>query len=217
MGAAFCILFAWWFVSGIFMMYTDFPAESQDDRIRHASIIDPSSVRIDPAEAWARLGLPNEPRAITLGVFAGRPVYRFSLRAANGHSPEERLVYADDGTIQEKTDQDLLLRVAREWAHTDAAPEIQPVTAPDQWTIEGSLRRTRPLWRYSFPDGQQVYISGSDGKVVQYTTAASRFLAYLGPIPHWLYYTPLRVRQKFWSRVIIWSSAACTLVALLGL
>ena len=53
--------------------------------------------------------------------------------------------------------------------------------------------------------------------MIQYTTRASRLLAYLGPIPHWLYFTPLRKNPQLWSRIIIWLSGLATGVALLGL
>jgi hypothetical protein len=62
-----------------------------------------------------------------------------------------------------------------------------------------------------------VYVSGASGEVVQYTTTASRIGAYLGPIPHWLYFTPLRRNQPRWSRVVIWSSGVGTVAALLGI
>jgi hypothetical protein len=60
-------------------------------------------------------------------------------------------------------------------------------------------------------------VNGRSGEVVQYTTLGSRIGAPLGPIPHWLYYTPLRVQQKLWTNVVIWSSGIGTVMALMGL
>ena len=48
-------------------------------------------------------------------------------------------------------------------------------------------------------------------------TTASRLGAYLGPIPHWLYFTPLRKHQRLWSAVVIWTSGIGTIAALLGI
>ena len=53
MGVAFCLLFAWWFVSGIFMMYWDYPSVSAADRLEHAPILDAAQVKLTPAEAYA--------------------------------------------------------------------------------------------------------------------------------------------------------------------
>src|SRR5262249_9671390 len=52
--------------------------------------------------------------------------------------------------------------------------------------------------------------------VVQYTTTASRFWAWLGAIPHWLYFTPLRKHQAQWSAFVVYSSLTGTITALLG-
>jgi hypothetical protein len=51
---------------------------------------------------------------------------------------------------------------------------------------------------------------------VQYTTRGSRIGAYLGPIPHWIYFTPLRKHQAAWNQVVTWSSGIGTVTALLG-
>ena len=44
------------------------------------------------------------------------------------------------------------------------------------------LSDLKPLWKYSWPDGQQVYVSQVSGDVVQFTTTASRRGAYFGAI-----------------------------------
>ena len=92
----------------------------------------------------------------------------------------------------------------------------QAVEEVDQWTV-GALGTVRPLFKYSWPDGQQVYVNGNTGEVVQYTTTASRFWAYLGAIPHWLYFTPLRKHQAEWFSFVVWSSLIGTIAALMGL
>src|SRR6202011_3394314 len=87
----------------------------------------------------------------------------------------------------------------------------------DQWTVEAPFNALRPMSKYSWPSGEHVYVSKVTGDVVQYTTPASRFGAYLGPIPHWLYFTPLRRHPRQWSRVVISSSGIGTVGAVLGL
>jgi hypothetical protein len=91
----------------------------------------------------------------------------------------------------------------------------ETVVEVDQWTV-GGLRSQLPLEKYSWPDGQQVYVNGDTGTVVQYTTTSSRFWAYLGAIPHWLYFTPLRKHQPQWFSFVVWSSLIGTVAALMG-
>jgi hypothetical protein len=94
---------------------------------------------------------------------------------------------------------------------------VESVAEVDQWTVQGPLRNVHPLWKYSWTNGEQVYVSGVSGEVVQYTTARSRFWAYLGAIPHWLYFTELRRNVALWSQVVIWSSLIGGFLTAIGL
>ncbi len=208
MGVAFCLLFSWWFVSGIFMMYWDYPSVGPRERLAHSQPLDPTRLLLSLDESAQKLHADADPGSVELLLFDGRPAYRF--REASG------FVYADDGSVQDPFPPALLLRIASQWAgQPSSEAQVSDVNEPDQWTL--GVRQLLPLWKYTFPDGQQVYVSESSAEVVQATTRRSRLLAELGPIPHWLYYTPLRVQSKLWSRVVIWSSGAATLAALLGL
>jgi hypothetical protein len=211
LGVAFCLFFVIWFPSGIGIMYFDFPGVSADDRLERSPPLDRSAVRTSPAEALTALGLSQLPDQIRLGTFDGRPVYR--IRSGR----REHLVYADTGATQGDISKDLMARVASAWAGQPASAAAIESIDVDQWTVQGSFRSLEPLWKYAWPNGEQVYVSQTSGEVVQYTTRASRLGAYLGPIPHWLYFTPLRKHQLAWTRVVIWSSGIGTGAAILGL
>ncbi|MBZ5580473.1 MAG: PepSY domain-containing protein [Acidobacteriia bacterium] len=213
MGVAFCLLFAWWFATGVFMMYWDYPDVSAADRLARAPALDGSLVRLLPQEALVRLQAERLPIEAQLAAFDGRPVYRFEFGGG-----EERMVYADDGEEAAEFSPDLLLRAAATWTGRPAhdARFEGVLTSEDQWTVSGEFRPLRPLWKYSWPDGEEVYVSEVTGEVAQYTTRASRLGAYFGAIPHWLYFTPLRKNGKLWSRIVIGLSAVATAVALFG-
>ena len=84
-------------------------------------------------------------------------------------------------------------RIASAWTGRPIAEaRVEAMLDADQWTVQGPLRTLRPLWKFSWPNGEQAYVAQTSGEVVQYTTSGSRLGAYLGPIPHWLYFTPLR-------------------------
>ena len=211
-GAAFCLLFSWWFVSGIFMMYFDYPEVTERDRLAHAQPIDGSQVKLSPEEAWAHLKMPGAPDEVIVETFDGRAAYWFRIGGS------QKIVYADTGQAQEKPTPDLNLRTAARWAGQPIGEaRIEMKVQEDQWTVGGVYRNYSPLTEYSWPNGSEVYISGVRGEVVQFTTSFSRAGAWLGPIPHWLYFTPLRKNGRLWSRIVIWLSGAATIVALLGL
>ena len=211
LGVALCLVFLVWFPSGIGMMYWDFPGVTPEHRLDRSPALDGSSVLLSPVEAYVTLGEVQGLAQIRLNTFDGRPVYRF--RTGQG----EHIVYADTGEEQLLVSNEMIQRVASAWTGQPVnTATVEAVEAVDQCTVAGTLRTLRPMWKYSWRNGEQVYISGDSGEVVQYTTTASRLGAYLGPIPHWLYFTPLRKHPQEWSRLVIWSSGIGTLGAILG-
>ncbi len=212
LGVALCLFFLLWFPSGIGMMYWDFPGVTAADRLEHAAALEASAVHLSPADAYAVSGLTQPPSQVRLNTFDGRPVYRFRA----GRS--ETIVYADTGERQREVTSEMRARAAAAWAHDrGSARSVETLFEADQWTVQGSFASQRPLTKFSWPSGEQVYVGYASGEVVQYTTPASRLGAYLGPIPHWLYFTPLRKHQLAWDRVVTWSSGIGTIAAILGI
>lgn len=201
------------------MMYWTFPEVTPRMRLERAPALDPSKIQLAPDQAYAALH-PHQP--VTRAVLAsmdGRPVYRFTeAQGARRSGPVESTVFADDGTMVGRIDDARIDRAACAWAGrplNDARKES--VREVDQWTVPVQFGTLSPLYKFSFTDGQQVYVSGSTGEVVQYTTRESRFWAYLGAIPHWLYFTPLRKHEAAWSKSVIWTSGLATVAALIGI
>ncbi len=208
LGTVFCLLFAMWFLSGMVLAYWDYPTVTDRDRLAHAQPIEASRVRYAPDQAYARLQLDGAPSSVVLLMFDGRPAYRF----------DDTLVYADTGEPQRDFPPELTRRIAGAWVSRPAdAASLTVVTEPDQWTVSGEIGPLRPLDKYSWADGSEVYVSEVSGDVVQATTRASRLGAYFGAIPHWLYFTPLRKNGRIWSRMVIWASGIGAAAAALGL
>jgi hypothetical protein len=213
MGVALCVLFAAWFVSGIVLMYCEYPTVRARDRLARAVPLDPTRIRISPQEAYSRLNAVETPSGCRLLMFDGRPAYRFQF------GRDSLLVYADDGQLQDDFPADLTLRIAASWIGEPAslARFEGALTKEDQWTVSGEFRALRPLMKYSWPDGEEVYVSQVSGEVEQYTTRGSRLGAWFGAIPHWLYFTPLRRKGAIWNRVVVWASGIGTATSLFGL
>jgi hypothetical protein len=213
LGVALCLFFLLWFPSGIGMMYWEFPSVTADQRLERSTPLDAAAIRLLPAEAFAITGQTPPAAQVRLNTFDGRPVYRFRTGSF------DTIVFADTGALQSGPVPDALAaRVASRWVgQPAAAAAVETSEEADQWTVQSSFGAARPLRKYSWPNGEQVYVSVASGEVVQYTTTRTRIGAYLGPIPHWLYFTPLRKHQAAWSRVVIWSSALATIAAGLGI
>jgi hypothetical protein len=218
LGVALSALFLLWFVSGIVMMYWTYPEVTPRDRLRRSPPLDHTSINLNGEEAAAVLGAELSPAQLRLTMFDGRPVYQLeSGGRRRGRGGDPSMVYADDGRERELVDAGMMDRAAAQWSGRPVSEAAkQSIEDVDQWTV-GALRTLRPLFKYSWPDGQQVYVNGRTAEVVQYTTTASRFWAYLGAIPHWLYFTPLRKHQAEWFAVVVYSSLIGTVAALLGI
>jgi hypothetical protein len=213
MGVALCVLFAAWFVSGIVLMYCEYPVVRARDRLARAEPLDAAGIRLSPQQAYSRLDAVEPPTEVRLALFDGRPAYRFLF------GRDSLLVYADNGQLQDDFPESLTLRIAAAWSGQSPVQSTLrgALSSEDQWTVSGEFRALRPLMKYSWPDGAEVYVSSVTGEVVQATTRGSRLGAWFGAIPHWLYFTPLRKRGGAWSRTVIWASGIGTVTSLLGL
>src|SRR5215831_9187490 len=189
-GVVLAVLFMLWFSSGIVMMYWSYPSVGEKDRLARALTLRAADIRVSVEQAYASLKRDEAPSQVLLTSFDGRPVYRF-----DGGNPNDAdapsMVYADDGTVQREVTPEMVDRAAALWLHKSLDDaRTSTVDSADQWTL--GQRLAFPLHKYAWADGQEVYVEGEKAAVVQYTTPSSRFWAWLGAIPHWLYFTPIR-------------------------
>jgi hypothetical protein len=96
---------------------------------------------------------------------------------------------------------------------TDALYEL------DQWIPRSHFLVHMPIYRIRMndPASSWVYISSRTGEIVQLHTRRERVLAWLGPIPHWIYPRDLIVRRPLWRVVVIVVSAAGSVMCLSGI
>lgn len=215
MGVAFCVLFLVWFASGIVMMYWGYPEIGEAERLTKLEVLDASRIQmiqISPEEAYRRLELGGPPDRVRINLLDGRPVYRFHYEA------DQFIAYADTGEPVHEIEEAQALRIAAAWTGQPAgAAEFRGLLdEADQWTLSG-FGALRPLYKYAWPDGEAVYVSQVTGEVVQHTTRGSRTGAYVGAIPHWLYFTPLRKEAALWTEIVVWSSGIGTVMTIFGI
>jgi hypothetical protein len=212
LGIVLAPLFLLWFASGIAMVYLrGMPELSAEQRLAHLPPLDAAAIRISPGAAGRVAGIGNHPGRLILTTVMGRPAYRIGAPPIT--------VFADTGERLEQVGQAAAVTIASRFL---AMPEGQIhhralLTDPDQWTL--GHRRQLPLHKLvaSDPSNTHVYVSDRLGEVVNVTTARTRALAWISAIPHWLYFTSLRVNDRVWRHVILWSAAIATISALIGL
>jgi hypothetical protein len=213
LGVAVGILMVMWFVSGIVMMYVGFPRVTENDRMRTLLPI--------AWQACCAFGdhlFPDNEQILRAQVenLAKAPV----MRIRRIGSPDASVNLAK-GSIW-RIDADEARAIAAEAARRiiGRASNIVFVdkAQTDQWTV-GRLFRDRPLFRFVFDDPERtnVYVSGTTGQIVHWTTATQRFWNWLGTIPHWLYFANLRSNVALWSEIVIWTSVVGTFLTVIGL
>jgi hypothetical protein len=206
-------LFLTWFTSGIVMMYARMPALAPEERLARLAPLDLSALQVSPAEAQATADLRSG--TVSLVMVDGRPAYRF---AGAGQPTSATYVFADDGTRRQAVDATRAWRAARIFApEHDAPASATRLTEPDQWMLQA--RGQLPAYRFRLDDeaGTEIYVSEASGDVVLRTTRRERLWAYLGPVLHWIYFTPLRRDAALWSNIVIWASIAGCVLAVSGL
>ena len=193
-GIPMSVIVVTWFASGIVMMYTrGMPALSIEQSLELKSAIPTEEIGITPIEALRRNDLNFVAGELSVEALLLRPAYRFG-------SDGELTIFADNGAFfagaDESSGRDIVatafaLPVSR--VHFDGE-----LTEPDQWTI--TENRHLPLLKYNLEDSSatEAYVSVTTGEVVLATNETSRFLAWIGAIPHWIYFTTLRVNEPAW-------------------
>ena len=128
LGIPLSALFVLWFASGIVMMYSGgMPSLTPELRVERRAAIDPTRIRLTPAEAAGLADLTVSPARASLRMVVGRPAYQF----------ERTTVFADNGDVFEGVGRDGASRVVGQFT---SRPEntiryVETLDAPDQWTL----------------------------------------------------------------------------------
>ena len=216
LGIGISLVFVLWFASGFVIIYTGgMPSHSEFERLSHQPPLNLAQVRITPRRAQSISTASVEP---TLRMIMDRPAYQF-IQFTRFAGRQVHTVFADDGSVLTPGMISSRQIAADYYDVTDDQIErVATVDEVDQWTI--GLRGELPLEKFRLLDDDsatEIYVSPKKAQVVLSTTATERRLAWLGAIPHWLYFVELRKRSELWSGVVIWLSSLGTLLALLGL
>jgi uncharacterized iron-regulated membrane protein len=213
LGLLLCLFFVVWFASGIVMVYARMPEYGAAERLARLAPVDAASIRLTPAEALEQATLADPPARIRLSTLRSRPVYRFFVQG------EWVTVFADDGSVLEQLSPEAALDVARDAFPTErgTARFVETLREPDQWTI--GMRAGGPLHLVSLGDAAatNVYVASATGEIVLKTDRSSRFWGYAGPVMHWFYFRPLRVKGELWYNLVVYGSVIGCVLCVIGL
>jgi len=210
LGAALCLLFLTWFASGIVMTFAGFPSVREPEKLAHAAALREEGIRVQPAAALA--SVTNDAETIELRALGARALYRVRTAA---HTTS---IFADTGERLSQLDEQAAISAVSGWLHGAVADSAR-LSEVDQWTPQANRYGALPLVRIRAHDaeGTEIYVSLGDGEVLQRTTTRTRFLAWIGAIPHWIYPIQLRRHASAWRTLVIALSALGALASASGL
>lgn len=215
LGFALSLLFVVWFLSGFAMMYVKYPTMRYHERLQHLPAPDFSKANLTIAQALDSAGIKDTLRSIRLGMLLDRPVYRLTTTKGTYQA-----VFADDGALFEGVDSALAAQLAVRFIRGRSIERVELLTEIDQWMAAArSQGYSTPVYRVHMADRARtyVYVAAQTGEVVQMLNARQRFLAWLGPIPHWIYPTVLLRNRPLWNDIIVWSSTIGCLMCIAGM
>ncbi len=125
---------------------------------------------------------------------------------------DETIVYADTGDeqVDVSTRDDAAGQPPPGPGKPASAATVESIDEVDQWTLQGQFQNLSPLWKYSWPNGEQVYVSANvrRGRPVHDDRLAHRRLRWRDSPLAVLHATP-EARTAV-EHVVIWSSGIAT-------
>ena len=213
MGWVLCVFFLMWFLSGIVMLYQRFPRVYDSDRVEHLEAIGESYESLPSIEALQMRVGDKPARSLQVERYLGQTYFKWQA------SDSLYILSADERqTLHSIKEYDYIDKVVKTWNKASIS-RVDTLYQLDQWTPFGSMKAELPFYRYHFDDAEhhQLYVGSVTGRVLQYTTLSERFWAWLGAIPHWIYFYQLRQDVELWSDVVIYLSGAGCIMVILGL
>ncbi len=194
LGIAIGLLMAMWFLSGIIMMYVPYSRIQAAEHLHIQPLI--------PWQSCCTYGALADDTPVTWAQVVdhlGRPALRLRMPGR----PDFLIDLASGARVL--IDAEVARKVglqATKGVIGQPASIVDYEQVPyDQFTL-GQAPRDRSFYRFTFddPDRTAIYVSGTTGRIVTWTTASHRFWNWLGTIPHFLYFQSLRTQQQLWSQ-----------------
>lgn len=210
LGFCLSLLLAMWFLSGFVMIYHSYPSISKHTRLEHQNPINGNL--ISPKSLDSLISLNESLRVLTLQMNLDEPTFLFRNNVG-----EQQILATTLDTVPELRNA-TLDAIRLQW-NKEKIVRIDTLYEVDQWILPRKPAYLFPILKYTFKDTNQsqLYLSSTTGKVIQYTTRSERVWAWLGAIPHWVYFTSLRENHLLWIEFVKWTSGISCIMLLAGM
>lgn len=190
------------------MIYHTFPKVTTKDKYAHQDVISGYMPAIDTIistyETLEKLKLKSFVNNPYFEVVVAGKIYKYPV------DPDIRQLLQPDYQQIES--------YAKRWSNA-AIVKVDTLRELEQWIPFGKLHNEFPIYKFYFNDvdKHQLYVSSQTGEALQFTDKNNRFWAWLGAIPHWIYFTSLRQNSQLWADVVIWLSGIGCIMCIAGM
>lgn len=201
-----------WLISGLVITYHPFPNVGNEQKYANMDAIEVQDSLPSISEILSRIDSIEKVKKVSIEQFNGQTRFNIktdkSLHRLAAH-PSQELLPISENTI---------LNIASKWSNGTIA-QIDTLKERDIWIMYNRYIDELPIYKITYDDeaGNQLYISSRSGEVQQFTTFSERAWAYVGAIPHKLYFPFLRKHTKLWADVVTVLSLVCLVSILTGI
>lgn len=211
LGTALSLLLLMWFVTGFVMMFHSFPSLGTKE-YKHLTALSDSLPQID----IVRKVIPQSEqiRALTVEMFREEAVFRIETDKNSYTLSADTTLKTISNSVPFKE----LESYAKQWNEADIV-RVDTLNRLDQWIPYSSYKSDFPIYKFTFNDSEKsyLYLSSVTGKALQYVNREQRFWAWVGPIPHMLYFWQWRQHRAEWTTIITFFSGLGVIMCLTGI
>lgn len=211
LGTLLSILFVLWFLSGFVMIYHSFPKITDTETYKGLTPIDVNKLNYCDS-ILSEQKLDND---VNSWILKAKSDGSFLLEIKNGANTYLTDQYGK--VVNRYTYSDIYNYACN--LNNSAIRKVDTIHKLDRWIPYDRYSSDLPAYKFYYKDSlqSQLYVSSSSGEGMQYSNSDSRFWAWVGAIPHWLYIANLRHYTDLWKGVVIWLSGIGSLVCITGM
>ncbi len=208
------LLFFIWCASGFVMMYKEFPSVSKKEYLAVRDYLKVDTSKLASIKKWEFKRLDS---CTEISMYQ---VLNKALVKISDNNGEVNCLDAHTGKkISPINRSGLDTLMVSYFGKATTIKNVTLINELDQWIPRTKFLPYMPIYKVELNDvaNTTCYISSKSGELIQKLTFEDKVWAWLGPIPHWIYFKNLRINTNAWRYVVISLSALGVGLALFGI
>lgn len=208
------LLFFMWCVSGFVMMYKEFPSISKKEYASFREDLKCDTSKLASIKNWEFKPL-DSCYEISMYQLIDKAIIKIidkngAINCLDAHSGK---------FTASLTPSHINTLIKTYFGNAMPIKKVEVIHELDQWIPRTKFLPYMPIYKVALNDAASTtcYISSKSGEIIQKLTFEDKVWAWLGPIPHWIYFKNLRINTDAWRYVVISLSSLGVILALLGI